>query len=383
MPDVFKIADILVSHAVRAHKDEVALIVYGGSYAKGTASPSSDLDIYYIPDEGKAESLSSQFILDGLPYDFWGVPWKFAEDIANARSRRPWAVSASLIADTKVLYHRSQADLERFKALKARIAELTRPESRRFMVERALDEFKYTLFQLGQLRLAAGDGDAAGVRWASWEFVCRAVNCLALVNQTYFSKGWGANWSQILALPQRPVGLEEMMRNIITPRDTESTFKAADRLAREVRGILLAAQASLAEPLEASEVFKDFYYFIFEYQNKVLAACERGDVTVGFAAFHMQEVICQLMNKVENGFYGTDFNLLGEYMGGYTRAGFPDLSAPASRGDLDELARRVQQLDERAREWFGSHAIDLGLLDSEQALRQFLERPCVMESSTC
>jgi len=136
MPDVFKIAEILVSHAVRAHKDEVAIIAYCGSYAKGTASPTSDLDVYYIPDEGKAKSLSSQFIIDGLPYDFWAVPWKFAEDIANARSRRPWAVAASLIADTKVLYHRSQEDLDRFNALKARIKELTRPESRKIMVER-------------------------------------------------------------------------------------------------------------------------------------------------------------------------------------------------------------------------------------------------------
>ena len=148
MSDVFKIAEILISHAVRAHKDEVAIIAYYGSHARGLASPTSDLDIFYIPDEGKAGSLCSQFIIDGLPYDFWPVSWKFAEDIANARSERPWAVAASLIADAKVLYHRSQQDLTRFNALKARIAELTRPESRRIMVERALDEFKNTLFQL-------------------------------------------------------------------------------------------------------------------------------------------------------------------------------------------------------------------------------------------
>ena len=66
MADVFRIAEILVSHAVRVHRDEVAIIAYYGSYAKGLASPTSDLDIFYIPHEGKAESLSSQFVLDGL-----------------------------------------------------------------------------------------------------------------------------------------------------------------------------------------------------------------------------------------------------------------------------------------------------------------------------
>jgi len=375
MSDVFKIAEILVSHAVRAHKDEIAIIAYYGSHAKGLASPTSDLDIFYIPDEGKARSLCSQFIIDGLPYDFWPVSWEFAENIANAGSRRPWAVAASLIADAKVLYHRSQEDLDRFNALKARITELTRPESRKIMVERALDEFKNTLFQLGQMRFAVADDDVAGMRWASLKFVNSAVNCLALVNQTYFTKGWGADLSQVLKMPQKPDGLEEMIRNIIMPQDTDSMLEEAGRLAKEVRGILLAAQASISEPVDARNVFKDFYFFVFEYKNKVLSACEQKDVlAAGFAAFQLQEEICQLMNKVENGFYGADFNLLGEYTEAYEKAGFPDLLESASQGDLGELARQVRRLDEKAIEWFRSHSIELNILESEEELHWFLSQ---------
>jgi hypothetical protein len=373
MSDVFEIAEILISHAVRAHKDEVAIIAYYGSHARGLASPTSDLDIFYIPDEGKAGSLCSQFIIDGLPYDFWPVSWKFAEDIANAGSERPWAVAASLIADAKVLYHRSQQDLDRFNALKARIAELTRPESRRIMVERALDEFKNTLFQLGQMRFAADSDDVAGMRWAGRKFVNSAVNCLALVNQTYFTKGWGANLSQVLAMVQKPDGLEDLIRAIIMPQDTGRMLEEADRLAQEVREILRTAQASISEPDDAQDVFKDFYFFVFEYKNKVLAACERRDViAAGYAAFLLQEEICQFMNKVENGFYGTDFNLLGEYCGGYEKADFPDLLESASQGNLVELARQVRRLDQKVREWFESHSIELNILDSEEELRRFL-----------
>ena len=67
MPDVLRVAEILVSHAVRVHGEDVAIIACYGSRAKGTASASSDLDIFYIPDGGKAGALSSQFVLDGLP----------------------------------------------------------------------------------------------------------------------------------------------------------------------------------------------------------------------------------------------------------------------------------------------------------------------------
>lgn len=70
MTDVFKIADILVSHAKKVHSDDIGIIVFYGSHAKGTATPTSDLDIYYVPDEGKGRSLSTTFILDDLPYDF-------------------------------------------------------------------------------------------------------------------------------------------------------------------------------------------------------------------------------------------------------------------------------------------------------------------------
>jgi len=375
MTDVFKIADILMSHAIRVHGNEIALVVYFGSYASGTATSTSDLDIYYVPDDGKAESLRTTFVIDDLPYEFDFMPWKVLENIANAKARNPWAVSASQIADAKVLYHRSDADLERFNALKARIAELTRSESRGYMVERGLEEFKTTLFQLGQMRLAVAHNDIPGLYWAGWQFIFSAVNCLALVNQTYFSKGWGANMPQILAMRQRPADLETTLNGILQPQSPGQVMEQADQLTLQVRKTLLAAQASLAEPSEAKDAFVDFYFDVHEYKTKVLSACQRGDrLKASAAAFALQQLICLLMNKVDKGFYGTDFNLLGEYSDGYQKAGFPDLTMFAAQGDLPALARQVQLLDEKAREWFTSRSVELNILENEAALLQLLNR---------
>ena len=375
MMDVFKVAEILVSHAKNVHGNEIGIIAYYGSHAKGTATPTSDLDIYYVPDDGKAESLSTTFILDDLPYDFWGPPWRMLEEIANARSRRPWAVSASMIADTKVLYARSQADLDRFNALKERIQELMQPGNLGYMVERALEEFRTTIFQLGQMRLAIASDDIPGLHWAGWKFVGSAINCLALVNQTYFSKGWGANIEQILQMPQKPNDLEGMLNGILQLGEPDETLGLAQQLAKEVRTILLTAQASLAKPSTPQDVFKDFYYYIHEYKNKVLKACQNSDVlSANAAAFQMQELICVLMNKVDAGFYGEDFNLLNEYAAGYQRVGFPDLIEPASKGDLKTLTKRVEQLDANIRSWFAQYSIDLNILNDEEDLRKFLNR---------
>jgi hypothetical protein len=374
MPDVFEVAEILVEHAVETYGDVVAIIAYYGSYAKGRATPSSDLDLFYIPDEGEAGALSSQFVLNDLPYDLWPISWSFAEGIANARSGRPWAVSASLIADARVLHHRSPADLARFEALQARIAALTRPESRSEMVARALEAFKEVLFEWGQLRLAADGESAAAVSLEAHKLLYAVVNCLALLNQTYFSRGWGANWPEVFALSQQPPGFEGRVERLLSSQERERLLTEAEGLIQDLRSLLLEAQAAVAQPKETAAVFANFYPFVFEYVQKVLSACERGKVRAArSAAFQLQEELSQAMNEVDRGFYGAEFNLLGEVDRGYREAGFPDLLEPALQGDLDALARRVRRLDERVRAWLGAHDVALNVLESREALRRFVD----------
>ncbi|MFP4346542.1 MAG: nucleotidyltransferase domain-containing protein [Anaerolineales bacterium] len=373
MSDVFEVAEILVEHAVETYGDVIAIIAYYGSYAKGRSTPTSDLDLFYIPDEGQAGALSSQFVLDGLPYDFWPISWSFAEGIADARSGRPWAVSASLIADARVLHHRSPADLARFEALQARIGALTRPECRGEMVARALEAFKEVHFAWGQLRLAVSGGSAAEISLEAHKFLYAVVNCLALLNQTYFSRGWGANWPEVFALPQQPPDFEARVEGLLTSREGERVLSDAEGLVRELRTLLLEVQASVAQPKQPGAVFADFYPFVFEYVQKVLSACERGKLRAArSAAFQLQEELSQAMNEVERGFYGAEFNLLGEVDRGYREAGFPDLFEPALRGDLDALARQVRRLDERVRAWLEAHGVALNVLESREALRRFL-----------
>jgi hypothetical protein len=91
-----------------------------------------------------------------------------------------------------------------------------------------------------------------------------------------------------------------------------------------------------------------------------------------YAALQLQDEICQIMYKVDRGVTVTEVHLLGEYTVPYFDAGFPDLVEPASRGDLEELAQRVQQLQVTANAWFEQHTIERGILNSEQDLRRFL-----------
>ena len=373
MSDVFEIADILVSHALAAYQGDIAIIAYYGSYAKGLASSSSDLDIFYIPDEGKANSLRSEFVLDDLPYDFWPVSWQFAEDIAHARSGRLWSVSASLIADAEVLYHRSQADLDRFNDLKVCIEELTQPANQALMLERALTSLKETLFQLGNLQLAISQSNRSDIYAMSWQFITHALNTLALLNQTYFSKGWGANHAQLMELAIRPENLGQIIGEILMPPAPDMLLLSAKKLAGEIKDLLFASQQTHARPTGAESELKYFYYYIFEYKNKVLSACRRGDaIAAGYAAYQLQDLFSRLLNQAEYGLFGTDINVLSNCNDAYQDAGFPDLLSAAAEGDLKALARQAVELDSLAKEWLTHQKIDLNILQSKEDLLRFL-----------
>ena len=372
MADVFAVAEMLVAHARRFYGDEVGIVVYYGSHARGTASPTSDLDLYFVPDSRRAYPLGTQFVLDGLPYDFWPVSWTMIEEIAQARGERPFSVAAALVGQARLLYARSPADQARFEQAQADLAGLLGEEKRPFMHQRALAAFKQVAFEGTQLQRAVAGGDAASVEWSRWQLVNAAANSLALAAQRYFSKGWGANLPEVLALPNAPAGWQELVGGVLNaPKDTVLAF--AEGLVAGVRQVLLAGQREVGERETAVSLFQDFYFFVFEYKNKVLAACQRGDaMTARYAAAQLQQEISAMLNKVDAGFLGEPFNLLGEYGVGYETAEFPDLLAVAARGDLVVLAERVQQLDNQMQVWLTAQGVALNVLADAEVLQRFL-----------
>lgn len=375
MTDASDVARILVSHAVAHRGDQVAVVLVYGSRASGRHSPDSDLDICYIPDGDGAADLSSQFVLDGLPYDFWPLSWASAEAIANALSDRPWAFAASLIAGAKVVYHRSRADLDRFVALQDRIEELTRPESYAYMVAGALRQFPGMLAELGKLRLAHGSGDERGRYAAGWRLAGAALDCLARVNQRYFTGGLAKCLPQALAMEHRPEELEAMLRGITSPVSGEQVLEHAECLAAAVRSALLAAQALTASPAAPSEVFADFYFYVVEWVGKIRRACEAGDTwAAGAAAWGLEEELAPMLGRARQGLGDGAFNLLGDYRLSYAEAPLPDLLEPAAKGDLELLAKRAGELQATFGTWLESRSVPLGVLRDEEELKRFLAR---------
>lgn len=223
MLDVFKVAQLLVSHAVGTCPDEVDLIGYYGSQAQGTASASSDLDIFFIPADGRTPPVARTFLIDGILFDFWAITWETMEGFATGRLRG-WSLAPAIVHHAKILHARGPQQVERLQALKQKIIDLQQPQARVKMIRRAMAAFPQVLAHLGNLRLAVSGGDLADVRHAGWQVIGSAYECLALANQALLSHGLGRVLEQVQLLPARPANMEQMIAAISTSLSRAHVF---------------------------------------------------------------------------------------------------------------------------------------------------------------
>jgi hypothetical protein len=371
MIDVFKVAEIFISYAIKTYGDEVGIIAYYGSYATGTPSPTSDLDLIYIPDEGKAASLFTCFVVEGVCFDFFPISWERAERLATGQSG--WAVGPSMIGDAQVLYARSDADLARFDGLKARIAELQKPEQKPQMVQRALDHFKDVLFHLGNLHLAAEEGDLSDLRRAGWNVLTNAVECLALVNQTCFKRGWDSNLEEILRLEVKSADLESMIVAIATSPEPAQIIQTAQRLVSSTRRLLRQAQEETAGQKTVADFFTDYYPEMRDKVNKLLVRCEdHRTVGASWVATFLQDEVSLFMEQASKGVHYAEFNLYSEYATQYRQLGIPELMQYVASDDAALLAKQAERFDQAIRKWLHSKSIPLNILAGVEELQPFM-----------
>ncbi len=369
MLDVFAVADLLVSRSIATHGDEIDLIAYYGSHAQGVARAGSDLDIFYVPAEGKDPPVGRTILVEGLLFDFWAIRWETLEGFATGRIRG-WSFAPAIVHHARALYTRGEAQRARLDALKQTVLDLQAPGARTGMIQRALDAFSPVLAHLGNLRLALAAGDFADVRHASWKTILAAWECLALANQAFCDQGWGKLLEQIPRLRVRPDNLEELITIISTSGDPALIAATAEKLALGTRRVPRDLQQTLAAERTAQDVFGGAYPEIHDGIGKVLAACEaQRPVAASATAWFAQFDLSLMLNSLQSGANGGDFNLYSEMAPLYRQLGFPDLMH-ATSGDLSELAEQARLLDARLRAWLRAQAVDLGEYETLDAFER-------------
>ncbi len=371
MIDVFKVASILTDNAVEKHGSEIDLIAYTGSHARGEARDDSDLDIYYVPADGKNPPVGRTFLLEGLLFDFWGISWQTMHGFATGRSRG-WSVAPALIYHSKILYARNSDQKNHLHNLKQQIDELQQPESKPQMVGRALRNFSHSLAHEANMSRAIEAGNTADARYAGWNLVQSVWESLALANQVFFDRGFSKALGETEKFNHKPDGLSDLVAIITTNSDPNQILIAGKKLVRDTRSVLRQIQDSIQSEGTDAEWFRQVYPEMRDKVGKVLAACQRGDTIAAHAeAMFFQKDITMMLNasRVSH----DDFNLHSELAERFRKIGFPDLLDVAGLS-LDELATRTTLFDERLRDFLTEQSVDLCELDTLEELKAAVQQ---------
>ncbi|WP_172256737.1 nucleotidyltransferase domain-containing protein [Saccharibacillus deserti] len=300
--NVFDVSAALIERINRDYAEDVAIAAYYGSYLDGTASERSDLDFFFIPANPDGYKAGLTFILNGISFDFWPIDWERAERMSKLEDGQ-----AGILADCKLLYVRSDEDLDRFNDLKHRLKDIRAFEGEEAFLLRADQVLSGVYPLLHELNQAGSGRPLSFYRLQAFEVMMPVFEAIALLNRTYLRKGWGRNLTQLYDLPIRPANLEAAVNTILRSPDVPEAAAALVRLV-DATVVLVKERRRMLQSPPADEIGRGTGFFE-EFKgllDKLQTACERGDYELAFfTAAHAESQLNGFLVYMETGQWGT------------------------------------------------------------------------------
>ncbi|NVM04943.1 MAG: nucleotidyltransferase domain-containing protein [Candidatus Helarchaeota archaeon] len=355
---MIEIAEFLAKRATSRFPDKIAIIVVYGSVALGTEHEYSDIDMYAIVDNEADTDLPWNFIFQKQTVEFWKMDWNVAEQIAlGNKDTNPWAVSASLFNNNKILYARSESDRARFNSLSKKIK-----RSERDNIEQIMNIFNKGYSTIERIWIAKKNDDLTSARWAVWNLINYTVACLSLINNTFFMKNWGKNLQEVFKLPILPENYSNNVETLSKSSNFDEMMSIMRKLISDIRRLILEKQKKInISVINRKNTFWNNYIGIKSYINKVRSACQEKDIlTASYAATELQIVIAEQIAIFEKkiAIDAYNFNSFKEIKSYYNQLKFPDLMIGISKGDFQQIEQAINIIDSRLEQYYRIQDID-------------------------
>ena len=344
MPEGPAVAEVLAAHVRERYPDDVDLVAYYGSWARGTATAESDIDIFYVPAEGRDPPLAQSLLVGGRLVDFWPLPWPKLRGFADGTARG-WAFAPAVVADARPVYARSDEAVDHLDRLKALVIELQQAAAAPRMLERAVGQYGDLVRQLAQLT-RFGRASVVGARAHALAVLASAWECLALANQVYFDERLAKSIRRVDRFRSRPDDLETCVASLLHASTTDQVLVAAETLVADVGDVLRVLEGTTqARPTPGPAAIGRVYPELHDAVRKVVDACARGDVVRATVEAWL------LQRDVDATLLGGDTGSAGDLRCAHVDAGpvraalgLVDLLAIPARG-LADLANAARDID--------------------------------------
>lgn len=262
------------------YADDVSLVLIYGSYINGTANSKSDVDCYFIPKTERGYGLAVSFIIDGVGYDIYPIPWERIEKIADLLDNM-----SPLVGDAEIVYSNSTQDVKRFKDMQARLASnLSNDEYVKEIAAKRCHE-------AGRLcALLNRSHSESEIRKTAGFVIMTLADAVAVYNNEYYHFGLKRQFEDLRDnFPDVP-GIIDGYRKVVEAVDIGGVIKHTMRLFEDVCAYLNVTAAlpevserksQISNRVDASSLAL-LYEEISSTFNKIYLCCEAGNYSLAF-----------------------------------------------------------------------------------------------------
>lgn len=206
------------------YPDDIALVVSHSTLRIDGGEPCVS---YFVPITNRGNELSRTFILEGIGFDIWGIPWERLERFAELEE-----YNLTVLADSEIIYAKNSDWANRFEALKAKQrSNLSDSGKTRECALKAYAQAKnlYTemLFsQRSDIRMTAG---------YMLDYLAQSA---AFLNHGYFKKSQTDQLEELKRFKNIPEGFCELYLSIIREKDETKLKEKCRKAIQTVREFL-------------------------------------------------------------------------------------------------------------------------------------------------
>lgn len=319
-----KIINLILDKIKTDFSEDVKLAVMYGSFVTHTQHEKSDVDFFFVPKTERGWKMGLDFILEGIGYDFWGMPETRLRQIVEE-----FQPLAGIIENGILLYADSEATRAEFAAFQRRIRETEAdpsPFRLEAAVERRLAEAKGAAFDFRQTKNRAERAYLAG------EVLLSLGNAISALNRRLFRYGTKRFLEELAAMPLIPEKFGEtwdrVFTGILEPDLVDSAVKSVSLLWESLK----QARPSHANPMELENFYEEFVSTF----NKMDFAVRTENVRLGFLT---AAAIDRELRDV-NATFGMNVPLV------FPEEGSPDLAVLQTRSRLADQSLKASLQNE-------------------------------------